>query len=358
MSFLDNLENIEVSQAIENLSNSVFEQDLISGARQLISIINEIFEKKSEIVKNQGLVAFYKECLAKAQLTCFFDIDEKEVLNLMENYFQLTLDIETFDAIGKMRARLKDIIQLEDRNIFKASVNSALLKNNHTITKAPIQIAGSKQRPTLSNWLKDYISKSSDNNNDYSLKINQYLSNNENVKKLSTKEVKKLHALLIFFENNKISSKEIGGLDESFVFLSDDGKLKIVDKGMMQDVDPRVVRIRKEVVDKYKKSRNKQNAEKEITSDIDDVLSDENDKNFLVEKLKQEEFNKTNNANLDLVDNISLPSAINSDSKTKESEQYSLVELEKILMNYPLTSLEYKAIKEEIERIKKRQKSS
>ncbi len=341
MSFINNINKSKIKKAIDDFSNSVLENDLVPEARQLVSIINEIFEKKAKEVKEHGLNNFYQKCLAKAKLVCFFDLEKKDILFLIENYIQLVLEIEDLNIINKMRFKLVDIIDFGERDELKEEVNNALFKNKHKITKNKIKTGGTLKEPTIANWLKDYFSKRSDDK-DYKLQINEYLTSDENIKKLSRKEIESLKKLIEFFEFNKTSSEEIGNLDENFVFLTDDNKLKIVDKGIMYDIDPNIVRLRKKFA----------NIESSASTTERDILDDNADQDFLVKKALQQDELENKNQEPDTSAREALELENKKDLDSKELKNYSITKLEKILPEFSSNSLEYKAIKQEINRLR------
>ena len=64
-----------------------------------------------------------------------------------------------------------------------------------------------------------------------SLKINEYLVNDPNTKNLSAEEKTNLKTLLNFFEKMKISSKESPAYEESFVAVLPNGEIAMVSGG-------------------------------------------------------------------------------------------------------------------------------
>jgi len=135
-----------------------------------------------------------------------------------------------------------------------------------------------------------------------SLRQNQYLSNNPNLNGLNAAAKLKLKNLVSVFEKLKISSASKGGLEESFPALSPDGEMVMISHGRPEKISPDFRRLYDEVT----AAKGKTGGKSAPTPEKQPVVP-------------------------------AVPAA----------------ELEAELKNYAPGSLEYKALKEEIKRLRK-----
>lgn len=312
MSIVNNLQDSKLLDNLDILSKMIFEQDLISESHEMIDTINKIFTRNPQLKHDAPeLYRHYQIYLAKAKFVCLFELEENELLELMEKYFQIILDEPFYNIYEKLREYLKKIDSLAERDNLKNKIRDSLLKNRSIITEQKIKIGTILQEPTIANWLKDYYSKLGIDRAD-ALAFNQYLVNDENTKNLSEIKREELKTLFTFFDKLKISSSEPGGLEESFVAVLPDGSISIINHGLPTKIDPDLERLFNEIKDKSK---------------INPLIKD------------------------DLL--------VNSTASSSESASVSpLAELTASLNNYSPSSLEYKAIKQEIERLRQAKKDA
>ncbi|MEI6529540.1 MAG: hypothetical protein WCN88_04050 [Candidatus Falkowbacteria bacterium] len=206
-------------------------------------------------------------------------------------------------------------------NIFQAlntyddleeKVINILYNNDEVLTREHLRLDNREVSPTISNWLKDFIKENGSEIFD-ELVLAQYLSTSQNTKKLSPDEknlvrrVLKLYRNLTFFpesmENLAITDWQIIPTDKSV-----DG-----------------------------------------TREVRDVLDDDNQETKkVVAKAKPA---KTINAKISNPSKMQDKEIKNSDLKKGET---SLAELQQALALYMPGTLEYKAVVQEIERLKKK----
>jgi hypothetical protein len=314
MSIIDNLQNPELLQKLDILSRMIFEQDLIVEAKELINTINNINERSPELkTKAPRLYNIYQTYIAKAEFVCLAELDEFDILELMENNFQLVFEEPLFDVYEKVKDYLKVVDSLELRDKFKKKLRDSLLKNDYKIGENKIKIGSIMQEPRISNWLKDYYTKLGIDRVD-TLAFNQYLVNDVNTKDLSDKDQVKIKILFSFFEKLKISSSESGGLEESFVAVLPNNKISIIDGGIPRKIDQNLEHIIDEVMADTKNNKIDDNQDLFINTDDSSLLSEPVDDKI-----------------------VNTPLAV----------------LSSALKNYSSASLEYKAIKQEIARLRK-----
>ncbi|MDD2680539.1 MAG: hypothetical protein PHE20_00365 [Patescibacteria group bacterium] len=313
MSIIDNLQNPELIQSLDGLSKMIFEQDLIVEAGELIDTINDINRRNPELKREAPkLYDIYQTYLAKAKFVYLPKLGEIDILELMEKHFQLIFDEPLFDIYEKIKDYLKGVDSLEARDEFKKKVRDALLKNNYKIGENKIKLGSLMQEPRISNWLKDYYAKLGIDRVD-TLASNQYLVNDVNSKNLSDEDRSKIKILVSFFEKLKRSSGDRGGLEESFVAILPDNKVGIIDGGVPRKIDQSLEHI------------------------IEDIMANESNNN-----IDDDFFIETDDVNLS-----------SETAPIKEPNNTPLMVLSSALENYSPSSLEYKAIKQEIARLRK-----
>lgn len=309
---MQTLDNKETQDQLSVTTDTIVEQNLIPEAKEIANLINNILQKN--VALKQDNIDIYNKLnsyIAKAQFVFIHDLNEGDLIELFEKYLHLVLDLE-YDLIAKIKHRFVIINDLQARDELKAKLREAILKNKAKVTKNKIKIGSIDHDSTISNWLKDYYSKLGVEQIN-ALALNQYLVNDENTKKLNEAEKNRLKKIFNLFEHLKSSSTELKGLEENFVAILPDGRISIIDGGVPLKIDANVEQL------------------------LDDV------KNHL------------DQSNIGINDDV-LNSQIMQDSqddKIIEEKNAHLKNLSEALSNYSPTSLEYKAIKEEINRLRK-----
>lgn len=322
MSVINNLQDQKLLGDLQALSEMVIEQDLVSESRDLISTINQIFASNPDFKREApDLYNQYQTYLMRAKFVCLFELEENEVLELMEKYLVLVLDNPFYNIYEKLRARLQNFDSLAARDEFKNKIKESLLKNHSKITSEKIMVGTIMQEPTVANWLKDYYSKLGIDRVDV-LAFNQYLVNAENTKNLEEADREKLKTLFTLFEKLKMSSSEAGGLEENFVAILPDKSVSLISGGMPTKINANLQRLIEEII-----------AKGGVSAQDDDLFLD-------------------NSSTAD-------GQPVNSDAPTATTNLpvSPLSVLSAALDDYSPSSLEYKAIKQEIERLRKNQKN-
>jgi hypothetical protein len=251
------------------------------------------------------LQRFYQEAIQKLQFICLPALEGKEVISLIKNNFCLQLELPDYDLTSKFEGTVLNIIVAEDRNNFKEEARKALLENSERITP-------SYEIKTVSDWLKNYISKVGLEDGD-KLARAQYIVSLKNNKSISAQECDNLLVLFKFYDDLNVSADSPQGLNEESP-ISIDGKLYIFRKGAMEPV------------------LDKRDVEEAMSS-----VSEDNEINAVQPE-------------------VSGPSSAQSLPELSVSPIFTVPvspsELEQALANYAPTSLEYKALKQEINRLK------
>lgn len=268
---------------------------------------------ESGLTKNSSDYIQYNNYLIKLKFLSFnYLSDINERVELLKNYFNSALEIDGFKLWEKIEIELISISSLDARDDFKVKMREALEKCEDVLINRQKYINQEIPRK-VDEWIKNFIVNLGLDSFDKVKKM-EYLSSSRYLKILDEKDKDKVKTLLDIYEKLKISSKTPEGYENS-VLMSIDGKTIIFDHGNVEDVSN---------LDKIK------NVSKLIDSVKDDVLS-----------------NSTS----------SVPASSSTANVVSVQPQKLIIprttELEEILNSYSPSSLEYKAISQEILRLKK-----
>lgn len=188
---------------------------------------------------------------------------------------------------------------LADDGLFQEELVKNLVENVEKITNKSIIIDDRPTSPTISNWIKDFLKfHGADIFND--LILIQYLNRGENVKLLNVEEKEILKKVLKTYRNLNFFPESLENLPIE---------------------DWEMIPLPKE---------------SESNRQIIDVLDGE--KNIVKEKIDENNYSQQEGDNLNSAD-------------------AKLIELKKTLANYSISSLEYKAVAQEINRLEKLEKN-
>ena len=126
---------------------------------------------------------------------------EEEKSTVLELFSQDLVDILKVEAPGAARNLSGAIISLlSNDDKFKLDIDNALLENKLLLTRDKLIIDGKELAPTIANWLKDFIKKNgSETFNEVVLA--QYLGASPNASRLSPPEKELLGRLLKLYRN-------------------------------------------------------------------------------------------------------------------------------------------------------------
>ncbi|MFA5183973.1 MAG: hypothetical protein WC456_00420 [Patescibacteria group bacterium] len=311
------LQDKKILEELEAFADLMVEQDLVGDSITLAHLIEGFFKEYPEFFKkNPDLFKSYGSYLTKAKFVHLFNLEDKDIVDLLNNHLSLILDSLNYDLFNKIRQKLLTIYDLAERDKLKDKMRDCILKNSEKITTGKIKINNLEQEPTIGNWAKDYYSYVGIESAD-SLLQNQYLVDNINVKKISSKEKIRVKKIIDCLERFKLSSAQRHGLEESFPAISPNGELIIISNAQPQKVDPNIIKF-------YKKAALISGGE----------LQDES---AFAKKLGSET-------------GAAVRSSMS--SSVAKPAPAPLAELEQALKNYQESSLEHKAIKQEINRLK------
>jgi len=228
-------------------------------------------------------------------------LPDKEVLNLLKENLKIGLYLNDIDIVERLKKRLM-FIDLQDRDSAKEILRTALLANRESIIRK-IEFAQDKNIITVNDWIKDYISFNNRGND--ALSKARYLSGRLGV--LDAKEKEILKKLLNLYDYIDTSSLAPSGFEDDLLIKDNNGKITTTKNGVV------VV-----LYDPSKRQKVSDNTTT-LTERSGDAISDSS-KNI----------------------NQSVNPVLSS----------TILELEPILKDYSPSSLEYKAISQEISRLK------
>lgn len=244
-------------------------------------------------IKSPNFYAEYFKIIIKLKWVGLHIMKEKNIIDLFQNHFTKIYGIDDYDVWGKTKTVLISIVVLEDRNKLKAIIRKALMNNKERITRNKILINNEEKEPTVENWIVDYNRNLGVGVVD-KLKLSQYLINGENIKKLDENEKRRIKILFSLFERLKLSSLTLEGVEEEIPIDEEYGYGVIV-RGIPE---------------------------------------------FYKEDSRQKKFFEIAEQVIKERDSIKI-----------KKEESGLAELEQAVQEYPVGSLERKAIEEEIKRM-------
>ncbi len=264
----------------------------------LKDLLNPNLEKENGILFRQ-----FKSLQYKFGFLGLSNLREKDIFSLIENHLGVIFEIEDYDLWEKIRNYLIIFADYRERDRIKDTIKNLLIQNKAKITKKNLILSNETVSGTLENWVKDYHGFLGTGVVD-NIKFEEYFINSKNIKALENIEREKVKNLLKLYEKLKISSNSPNGFEES-ITMEIDGKIMNWNDGKLEDVDPEA----KKAVDELEK----------------------------LGFFKQKNENKTIGANV---------------IKNDNAEKINNLKL--MLKNYSPSSLEYKAIEEEIKRLEAR----
>lgn len=302
---IEKLNNPEMIEKFDQAIESLIASDSISEARAIRDILVKIFSDNPDFNKvNASLFSVYSRYLVAAKYLTLFDLNENEIIQLFKDNFDFVLNHSDYDLARKLDYKIRDILDLEKRDIFKEKLRQAIANCNLKLGEGKIEINGVVSDSTVSNWMKDYNINVGIDRAD-PLKLSEYFIKNRNLRTLDDTGKGKLKRLLDIFERLKVSSQELPMFEENLYITLPDQGAAIIESGQPRRIDDSIIRLAKEA-----------------SNIVDKPLIPETPKSSVAAA-------------------VSVPSP----SKTAE--------LEESLKSYPPASLEYKAIKQEINRLNK-----
>lgn len=285
--------------AIGELEEEDIEEYLIAKFKISPEMAKKI---KDELVEKVLDPAFEK--ITEPKQTSNFTAPKQTIIDLFSNRLIESVNAEP-DVIEGLNILIFKALNTDED--LEDKIIEILYNNNERLASANIEVDNHEVAPTIANWLKDFIKINGSEMFD-ELKMAEYLSSSPNTKKLNTEEKDLLRKLLRLYRNLVFFPESMGNNPV------EDWQIIPVDK---VEEDEKI---------------NKSNS-------FQDVLSNE----------RQAAVQEQTSSGAIASGNLRAQKQVE-----KKIESAPLNELEMILTQYAPDSLEYKAVKQEIERLKKK----
>jgi len=216
--------------------------NMISDASRFAYNLNNALGKYPNFSQEQPeLYQQYQKLINYAKFLILVGLTDEEIFDLFKNNFLTIFEIleinPLFDLIDRIRGFLVGMPIHQWRNSFKKDLINKLLENEEKITSAPLKDpSGKEMTPTIGNWLKDYQAVFGPTAHVDKVKQIEYLTNSRNTKNLSTEEKDRLRYLVNLYEFLKLNSTTLDGLEEAVAFETEDGKIKVLSSGRLEEV--------------------------------------------------------------------------------------------------------------------------
>jgi hypothetical protein len=268
-------------------------QDFL-GAFEVYNLVKEWLEKSDLRRGNKGAYSQYFDYLQKLKFISLNYFEQPEdYIDLLKNHFHLIFEIPNdFDLWGKLEVYLVSLSNLDERNEIKSKLKAALESSVSNLLKRS-DYPDNFPLLKVGDWVKNFVANLGFGPFDKVKKI-EYLSNDVNIRALKEEDKEKVRILMDIYEKLLLPSDVKEGYENTVLF-SVDNKTMIFNRGEVEEIKP-FGKI---------EGREDENKDKDKDVVVTQVLGD------------------------------------------------SSAGLQAALDNYSPSSLEYKAIKQEIERLRK-----
>ncbi len=259
----------------------------------------EIFLEEMNLKETDlNLYRKYHDYLIGLKFLSLSSLNWEEIEDLFKKHFNIIFSIKYYELWSKLEMMLLELSDFKKRDEKKENLKNILFKSeNRIINKQKYKKINLIE--SVADWLKDYIRFVGLGKVD-KVKKNQYLVASDNIKALDQEDRFKIRALIDLYEKlNYSSENDPRGLDESILF-NHDGRDYVLSRNGVEDLD-KYSRMLKGLMDLNEKQKG---------------AGDDLENNDLVNEIKSLEEQKE---------------------------------------NYPLNSLERRAIEEEIKKLSKKE---
>lgn len=207
---------LTTAEEIEKLEKLVAElvfHDMTDVAHNTLYMIKKEGGNINAILGDKELKDRYLVAVNDIKLITLDTLDDPEFLEFIEKYFVKYLRHPRINIFDKVRAKLLTI-PIYFRDDLKVKIIEYLKKNKETIGDHKIKVRSQEEeKPAyVGNWLVNYDNILGVGVHDKLERV-KYLTQNKNTQKLSQKDKTTLHDLLLFYDLMRLSSWEVGALD-------------------------------------------------------------------------------------------------------------------------------------------------
>ncbi|MDP3244149.1 MAG: hypothetical protein Q8M83_00640 [bacterium] len=246
------LADVKVVDMAKRLFDTIISNNDDKEAWEFAKWLKPLFEDASKFPQlnreDPELADFYQDIFKKCQFIALHLWTPEEIEELFETSITTIFKLPDYFLLWeRIRVRLLAIPEYEERDNFKKRLRDALLRNKELLTEESLIKGDDKNnRPTVENWLRDYI-VAVGIEPATAIKRSEYLTKNQNVQKLTPEERQKVEQLIALFEKLKLSSLTPEGLEES-VLTEANGQLVVFKEGKFEDaITPKVWEVIKQL---------------------------------------------------------------------------------------------------------------
>lgn len=334
-------DDLKLKNKISDISKNIIIFDEESEAKDLIKTIEILIKERNYQNSNKELYVYYQEIIVKLRWVAFAISGDEEIINLFKNNFQTALDFSLEDySLKEKMTKLLLGFDYQERDEIKAKVVQILSRNQALLTQDNLL---NGQRPTVENWIKQYVSYIGNNQID-SLKFNQFFISSKDYINIDQNEKYKVKRFFEFFEKIKKSSFTIEGIEDTVPIDTPDFNGFLIDGKLVKN-DPG-----KEKLELYE-------AVVAASKEFDAEKNKEQYFNKIDEKFFEKEITKPKPINKSpdpvISENgfsVRRPSG-SVDSIQIKPRSPKIEEMKEMAARYPAGSLERKAVEEEIRKM-------
>lgn len=232
-----------IVQNIKNLFGKVVES---ADAKNALVFVEEGVKLSKDLGGNKEL----DNLVVKAKFLALPLLDPGVIVDLLKNNFKRSFSLEEYDLIRNLKSRMINFTTIDERDELKKNLRRTLEINDEKLTDTKIMSGGNVIRPSVKNWIKDYVSHVGNDPADKVRQV-QYLTVSDNIKKLNEQDRGRVKILIEVYEYLKLSSKTPLGHEESYqveidgeLYHFNEGKLEAYSKDLQNTVNNVLKRIR------------------------------------------------------------------------------------------------------------------
>lgn len=208
--------NINLSEKINEL---IFYLDDVEGNK----LFREIKRNKLEVSDLENKKAF-----VSLQFLIIPFLETEQIINLFKNYLSIGSSIEDLDLSERMNKKMINVVSLDERDEIKRQVKQSILNNSEQITDN-VLVGANKNLNTISSWIIDYISNVG--SQEKGLGRAKYFYEKQYYKSLSEDKKIALKKIFSLYDYLNRSSYTPLGFEDDLLMMTEDGKLITTNKG-------------------------------------------------------------------------------------------------------------------------------
>ena len=244
---LEKLNNSEMIQKFDETIDEIVVSNSVGDAKELYAALEGLFSRNPDFkTADPNIFNKYYEYFVAVRFVILPGMESETIVRLIKKNFSFVLNHPEYDLESKIRYKIKTILDLSERDAFKAKIKTVLLENGARLGRIKINVGGVEKDPTIANWLKDYYMNVGIEPAD-AFKLNQHFTLSKNIKLLTPAEQIKLKNLFKFFELMKISSEKFPQYDEDFTVILPNGEINLFSGGKLEKIPQEALKIFNEI---------------------------------------------------------------------------------------------------------------